>query len=72
MSLLSQLALVVKNSPANARICKRRGLGVWIRKITWRSAWQSIPVFCLENPMDREAWGAEVYRITKSCTPLSK
>ena len=26
---------------------------------------------CLENPMDRGAWQATVYRVAKSKTPLS-
>ena len=27
--------------------------------------------FCLENSMDRGAWGAAVHGVTKSCTQLS-
>ena len=39
------MALVVKNSPAPCRRCRRRGFGPWIRKISWREAWQPTPVF---------------------------
>jgi len=40
----SQIALVVKNRPANAgdRTC---GFNPWVRKIPWSRAWQSTPVF---------------------------
>ena len=33
--------------------CRRHGFNPWVRKIPWRSKWQSTPVFLLENPMDR-------------------
>ena len=29
-------------------------------------AWQCTPDSCLENPMNREAWWATVYRVSKS------
>ena len=44
------------------------GLG----KIPWRSAWQTIPVFFLGNPMDRGAGWATTYRVTKSQTQLKR
>ena len=43
----------------------------WIRKIPWRRKWQSTPVFCLRNPMDRGAWWAVVHGVTKSETRLN-
>jgi len=39
----SQVALVVKNLPANARD-RRCGFYPWVRKIPWRRAWQPTPV----------------------------
>ena len=39
----SQLALLVKNPPANAGDVREEG----IRKIPWRRVWQSTPVFLL-------------------------
>ena len=39
--------------------------------IPWRRKWQSTPVYCLENPMDRGAWKATVHGVTKSWTRLS-
>ena len=41
-----------------------------VKKIPWGRAWQSTPVSCLENPMDREAWWAMVHRVTKSWAQL--
>ena len=40
----SQVALGVKNPPANARH-KRCGFDPWVRKIPWRRAQQPTPVF---------------------------
>ena len=42
--------------------CRRRkrcGCSSWVWKIPWRRAWQSTPVPCLENPMDRGACGLQ-------------
>ena len=44
----------------------------WVRKILWRRAWQSTPVFLPENPMDRGAWWATVHRVTKTWTQLKR
>ena len=41
---LSQVALVVKNLPANVEDM-RRGFNPWIRKVPWWRAWQPTPVF---------------------------
>ena len=41
----SQVALVVKNPPANAGDI--RDAGSWVRKIPWRGKWQPTPVFLL-------------------------
>ena len=40
----SQVALVVKNPPANAGDMRRR-FDPWLKKISWRRAWQPTPVF---------------------------
>ena len=39
-----QVVLEVKNLPANAEDM-RHGFCSWVRKIPWRRAWQSTPVF---------------------------
>ena len=41
----SQVALVVKNPPVKAGICKRHMFNDWIREIPWRRAWQPTLVF---------------------------
>ena len=40
----SQVALAVKNPPANAGDMRHR-LDPWVWKISWRRAWQPTPVF---------------------------
>ena len=51
--------------------CERPGLNPWVGKIPWRRKWQSTPVYCLENPMDRGAWKTTVHGVAKSWTRLS-
>ena len=41
----SQMALMVKNPPANAGRPKRCRFDLWVGKIPWRGAWQLAPVF---------------------------
>ena len=38
----------------------------------WRGKWQPIPVFLLENSMDRGAWWATVRGVSKNWTRLSQ
>ena len=46
---------MVKNPPVNARRYKRTGFALWVRKILWRRAWQSILVFLPgESPWTEE------------------
>ena len=42
---MTHVALVVKNSPANAGDIMRCGCDPWVGKIPWRRAWQPTPVF---------------------------
>ena len=42
---LHQMALVVKNPPAQCTRCKRRRFDPWVGKITWRRTCQPTPVF---------------------------
>ena len=64
----SQVALVVKNSPANAGDARNVGL----MPGSWRSPaggnGNQLQYSCLENPMDRRAWQAIVHRLTESQT----
>ena len=67
----SQVALVVKNPPANARD---------IREAVLIHGWAISPgegnghplqYSCLQNPIDRKAWWAPVHGVSKSQTPLN-
>ena len=40
----SQVALLVKNLPANAGDIKRHGFNPWVGRTPWRREWQSTPV----------------------------
>ena len=43
------------------------GLG----RLPWKRKWQPIPVFCLENSINRGAWRAALRGVAKSRTRLS-
>ena len=54
-----------KEPACQCRSYRRCGFDSWVRKIPWRRIWQPTSVFCLGNPMDREAWQATVYGVAK-------
>ena len=60
----SQVALVVKNLPANARDIRDAGSIPGSGRSPGRGHGNPLLYFCLENPMDRAAWQAVVHRIT--------
>ena len=51
----SQVALVVKNLPANAGDTRHK-FDSWVRKIPWRTVWQPAPVFLPGDHVDRGAY----------------
>ena len=59
-----------KEPACHCRRHKRPRINPWVWKILWRRAWQTAPVFLLENSMDRGSWWATVHRVTKSQTWL--
>ena len=61
LSWASQVALVIKNLPANAG---DPGLG----RSPGGGHSNPLQYSCLENPMDRGAWWATVHRVAKSQT----
>ena len=63
---------MVKNLPANAGDIERHTFNPWVGKIPWRRAGNPLQYSCLENPLDRGAWWAMVYRVTKSQTQLKR
>ena len=68
VSRASQVALVVKNPPANV------GNVGWIPgsgRSSEVGSGNPLQYSCLKNPMDRRAWQATVHGVTKSQTQLS-
>ena len=66
----SQLALVVKNPPANAGDIRDVGLIPESGRSFGRGHGNPLQYFCLEHPMDRGAWQATVLRVVESRTQL--
>ena len=66
----SQVALVVKNPPANAGDLRDVGLIPRSGRSPGEGHGNSVQYSCLENPMDRGAWWATVYGVAKSQTRL--
>ena len=66
----SQVALVVKNPPANAGNMRDVGSIPGLGRSSGGGHSNPLQYSCLENPMDREAWKAVVHRVTKSWTRL--
>ena len=60
MARASQVELVVKNLPANAG---NMGLIPGSGRYPGREHGNPLQYSCLENPMDRGAWWATVYRV---------
>ena len=74
----SQVALVVEKPPAQAGDTRRR-FDPQVRKIPWRRVGRSpgggngnpLQYSCLENLLDKGAWGgARVHRVVESWTGL--
>ena len=69
---ISQVALVVKNPPANLGVIGDTG-DPWVGKIPWRKEMAiHSSIFTQRIPMDRGAWWAPVLGVTKSWTRLSE
>ena len=65
---LPQVALMVKNPPANAGDRRDVGSIPELGRFPWRRAWQPTLVFLPGESLDRGAWWATVHRVTKSWT----
>ena len=64
----SQVALVVKNLPANAGDM-RPGFDPWVRKAPWRREWQPTPVFLPGKLHGQEPGGLQSMGLQKLDTP---
>ena len=63
---VSQVALVVKNPPANARDLREAGLILESGRSWGGGNGKAFQYSCLENPMDRGAWWAMVHWVAES------
>ena len=70
-SWVSQVALVVKNLPSNARDITDTGSIPGSGRSRGRNG-NPLQYSCLENPMDRGAWQATVHGVTESWTRLKR
>ena len=68
----SQVMLVVKNSPTNARDVRDTVLIPGSGRFPGGGHDNPLQYSCLENPMDRGVWWATVHRDTKSWTWLKQ
>ena len=64
------VALVVKNPSANAGDIRASGSMPGSGRSPGGGHGNQLQYSCLENPMDRGAWWAIVYRVTRSWTGL--
>ena len=62
----SQVALVVKNQPANAGDIRDTGSISELGRSPGEGYSNPLQYSCLENPMDRGAWRATIRRVAKT------
>ena len=67
----SQVALLVKNLPANAGDIRDLGSIPGLGRSPGGGHGNSLQCSCLENPMDRGVWWATVHEVVNSRTQLS-
>ena len=68
----SQVVLVAKNLPSNARDLRDTGSIPASGRSPGGGHGNPLEYFCPENPMDRGAWWATVHRVIKSQTRLKR
>ena len=61
----SQVALVVKNPPANARDLRNQGSIPGLGRSPGGEHGNALQYCCLENPVDRAVWQATVHRVAE-------
>ena len=65
-TMASQVALAVKNLPANEGNVRDTGSITGSGISPGETHGNPLQYSCLESPMDRGAWGAKVHRVAKS------
>ena len=63
---------MVKNPPANIGDIGDMGSILWSGRSPGGGPGNALQYSCMENPMDRGAWLATVYRVEKSQTQLKR
>ena len=71
LNIISLMAQLVKNPPANAGDTRDMSLIPGSGRCPGEGNGNSLQYSCLENSMDRGAWWVTVYRVAKSWTRLS-
>ena len=66
------MVLVVKNLPANAGDIRDMSSIPGLGRSPGEGHGNPLQYSCLENPMDRGAWGTTVHGVTKSQTQLKQ
>ena len=66
----SQVALVIKNLPANAGDVRDAGSIPELERFPGGGHGNPLQYSCLKNPVDRGAWWATIHRVAKSCIRL--
>ena len=66
----SQVALVVKNPPVNARDVRDMGSNPRLGRSPGGGHGNPLQYSCMENPMDKRDWQAKVHGVTKMWTRL--
>ena len=69
---ISEVALVVKNPPANAGDIRDTGSIPGLGRSSGERYGNPLQYSCLKNPVDRGAWGTTVHRVTQSWTQLKR
>ena len=64
--MASQVVLVVKNAPANTGEARDKGSILGLGRSPGGGHGNPFQYSCLENPMDRGAWGATVHGVSES------
>ena len=61
-----KVVLLVKNVPAYAGDIRDAGSIPWLGRYPGGGNGNPLQHSCLENPLDRRAWGATVHRVAKN------
>jgi len=65
---MAQVALVIRNPPADARDIRDSGLIPGSGRSPGEGNGNPLQYSCLRNPTDREAWQSTVHAVTKNQT----